>query len=215
MTMTETPTQHWNNHKTPSQPHGRSEDEETVGYVAQLKPQNKRLSAFDAGGTAASKTGQGQGEDRNKQKKNGEDDSKFEYREVRGSVCPDTTQSGAQPAQPPTHDTLDAHNDRTGARSSSRPRRGWASSSSPSAPAASRGCPGSVVVLDLQQYNTKRPPRSAAELNRHIAPILIYPRTKQIPSTITPGGPLLSKDGGHLVFIGWDDEPRRLGMVSS
>lgn len=58
--------------------------------MAQLKPQNKRLSAFDAGGTAASKTGQGQGEDGNKQKKEkgeGEDDSKFEYREVCASVC--------------------------------------------------------------------------------------------------------------------------------
>lgn len=78
-------TEHCSDPKTKLQPTPppRSEDEETVGYVAQLKPQGKRLSAFDAGGTAACKAGQ---DEDGKEKKDGEDDSKFEYREVCPSV---------------------------------------------------------------------------------------------------------------------------------
>lgn len=64
----------------------RSEDERTVGYVAQLKPAKKRVSAFDFGGTAASKAGQDDGDGGDgkgkKKKGDGEDGSKFEYREV-------------------------------------------------------------------------------------------------------------------------------------
>ena len=36
----------------------------------------------------------------------------------------------------------------------------------------------------------------------------------QVPPDVTPGAPLLSKDANHLVYVGWDDKPRRLGMVS-
>lgn len=38
-------------------------------------------------------------------------------------------------------------------------------------------------------------------------------RCRQVPPGVTPGGPLLSPDGEHLVYTGWDDKPRRLGMV--
>lgn len=34
-----------------------------------------------------------------------------------------------------------------------------------------------------------------------------------VPSGLTPGQPRFSKDGKHVVYTGWDCEPRKLGMI--
>ena len=61
----------------------RTNDEDTLAYVAQCHPPQKRLSAFDAGGKPASSSGDGKKEEEEEgEGEGGDKGSKFEYQEV-------------------------------------------------------------------------------------------------------------------------------------